>query len=705
MIPPESATQPSLSRFRAFYIVGLIAVIAIGWACYTRHVWEDYYITYRASKNLATGHGLVFTEGQRIHSFTSPLGVLLPALSSLIVLNQSDTAALWIFRLMSVAALGGAAALLYRATTHSQGSWLTGLVVIGLLATDNKIIDYTINGMETGILLFFLGWLLWTLFTQPRRLALHLGLSWAGLMWSRPDACIYIAAIMLPSLVFQPTRQERMHLLKASLRGAVIATICYLPWFVFAWTYYGTPIPHTVIAKGLFSERSLGSAIQSLIRFPLTIYEGKSTMAATFVPAYGLSTGWPAWVAKISFGVSLITSVLWLLPRVGWKVRATSFAFLVGHFYLTTIVGFPIPWYIPIVTALGIVALAMTCGQIFNACGKLPASSLAIPLRRGLALGAIALVCASATLASFSAYHFRWQQRLVETGLRQRLGEWLAQEAHSSQDTVFLEPLGYIGFFSNLKMLDYPGLSSPEVISARKKTLNHSYPFSWAELITHLRPDWVVLRPFEREYVINRKEFGFEERYHKARVFDVTDKINAMSFMPGRGYLLNDAIFEVYRRNAYFAPSPGDLHIITPELLTQADAFSPIKSEAGIFYAHAPSILSVTIPAHAIRVQATFGLTQAAYASPSAASDGADFSIVLVRTDGTKIELDRRLLEPMQKKQDRTGGSFDLALPENTQGTINFMIGPGRHNSNAYDWTYWTDLQFKVLPPQSTPTK
>ena len=51
------------------------------WAIYTNHTWEDYYITYRASKNLATGHGLTFTQGERVHSFTSPLGVLLPALA------------------------------------------------------------------------------------------------------------------------------------------------------------------------------------------------------------------------------------------------------------------------------------------------------------------------------------------------------------------------------------------------------------------------------------------------------------------------------------------------------------------------------------------------------------------------------------------------------------------------------------------------
>lgn len=48
--------------------VAAVALIAAGFALYTHHIWEDYYITYRAGKNLALGHGLVFTPGQRVHS-------------------------------------------------------------------------------------------------------------------------------------------------------------------------------------------------------------------------------------------------------------------------------------------------------------------------------------------------------------------------------------------------------------------------------------------------------------------------------------------------------------------------------------------------------------------------------------------------------------------------------------------------------------
>ncbi|HTO02262.1 MAG TPA: hypothetical protein VL069_01110, partial [Opitutus sp.] len=134
-----------LSRIPFSYRVVFFASFALTllFATYTDHVWEDYYITYRASKNLATGHGLVFNHGDRLHTFTSPLGVLLPALASVLTLNQSDTIALWIFRLISAAALAGAATLLYRLVLHLQRSAALAALTAACVALDAKSLDFT----------------------------------------------------------------------------------------------------------------------------------------------------------------------------------------------------------------------------------------------------------------------------------------------------------------------------------------------------------------------------------------------------------------------------------------------------------------------------------------------------------------------------------------------------------------------------------
>jgi len=55
-------------------VAGAELLVGLVFAAFTQHAWEDYWITFRVSRNLATGHGLVFTPGERLHSFTSPLG-------------------------------------------------------------------------------------------------------------------------------------------------------------------------------------------------------------------------------------------------------------------------------------------------------------------------------------------------------------------------------------------------------------------------------------------------------------------------------------------------------------------------------------------------------------------------------------------------------------------------------------------------------
>src|SRR6185369_9109065 len=76
------------------------------------------------------------------------------------------------------------------------------LLLFGLLLTDAKLTDFSINGMETALLVFFtlLWWSELEMPDGPRvsRLAIALG----GLMWTRPDAFILAGAIALPHVVF-----------------------------------------------------------------------------------------------------------------------------------------------------------------------------------------------------------------------------------------------------------------------------------------------------------------------------------------------------------------------------------------------------------------------------------------------------------------------------------------------------------------------
>jgi hypothetical protein len=155
-------------RLSALWLFCFTIAIVMAWAIYTQHAWEDYYITYRASKNLATGHGLTFTAGEKVHSFTSPLGVLLPAAASLLTGNSSDLAALWIFRAFGAAALAGTMIILQFAFRQiAEAKVAAAGLLAALVLSDAKILDFPINGMETPFLLLFLAWSWWALVTMP----------------------------------------------------------------------------------------------------------------------------------------------------------------------------------------------------------------------------------------------------------------------------------------------------------------------------------------------------------------------------------------------------------------------------------------------------------------------------------------------------------------------------------------------------------
>lgn len=685
LLPGVSFFSP---RVRLFL---LVVLVALGWAVFTQHAWEDYYITYRAAKNLATGQGLTFTAGERVHSFTSPLGVLLPAVASLVTGNHSDAAALWLFRVLAALALAGAVCLAVVAAQKAGGKEsVAGGLLAAFVLTDGKTVDYTINGMETAFLLLFMAWTIWALVTGPRRSWLHLGLAWAGLMWTRPDAFIYIGALAAGAVVFRPGDGpwwKRGGWPGLYGRAVLLASLLYLPWLIWAWGYYGSPVPHTIVAKGLFLPPvTPGAMLGWLIGFPGRMWRDPSILAGIFMPAYSYVTGWPLLASRAAAAIAAGTMLLWVLPKLRWEARVTSFAALVGQFYLQTFVGFPVPWYLPAVTFLALITLALALAQI----------AAGTRFRRPALVAAGLFLVATGTLFIATAWQLRNQQSIIEAGQRRQIGEWLKAQAASPRDTVFLEPLGYIGYFSGLKMLDFPGLASPEVVAARGRAGSHAYPYCWSELIMDLQPDWLVLRPYEQESIRNHDPEMLDRYYELARTFDVRDQVAAVRLLPGRGYLTNDAVFEVYRRKAGLPEGVGLKRIKVP-VLTRRDSWGQPAYDSGPdLMAHAPSCVEFPLAPGARWLSGGFGLRAGAYAHPPDATDGAGFTITYIGRSGVRTVLFRRFLDPVSAAGDRDVQRFRVELPAGGGGRLELGTDPGPHGNNAYDWTYWTDLTLET---------
>ena len=127
-------------------IAAVAFLIPLVYAAVTKHVFEDYLITYKSSKNLALGNGLVYHVGERVHTFTSPLGVLIPGIFCFITGNGTDALVLWLYRIFGAVLYAFSAVLLYNLFKKHRLGAIALFLGIGLFLTDSKSIDFSING-------------------------------------------------------------------------------------------------------------------------------------------------------------------------------------------------------------------------------------------------------------------------------------------------------------------------------------------------------------------------------------------------------------------------------------------------------------------------------------------------------------------------------------------------------------------------------
>jgi len=541
-------------------VAGAVLLVGLVFAVFTQHAWEDYWITFRVSRNLATGHGLVYTPGERLHSFTSPLGVLLPAAFCWLTGNQSDALVLWLFRLTSLGFLAAGMVLLFQALQSLQLQRVACWLTVALVALDAKIVDFSINGMETGLLIFFLALAIHGLLVAGPRQMLRIGVGWAGLMWTRPDSCVYIAILGVGALLFLPGRtggKSRVEWIKMLFFAGLVCAVLYAGWFVWAWWYYGTPVPHTIAAKGANRPPFLFDVlIADLVMFPVKLLTPFATsLQFTFLPGYADHGGWPTVLSVASYTLGFLAAFAWVLPGMRPATRLFSLSCFLGNFYLTAVLKYYPPWYLPTVAVLGYLTLGLLFDQALSLAERLSQSpgggGWGRCLHGGLRMVGIGLVAGQLAVTVCVARQLQLQQALIENGLRRPIGLWLRAHAQTPRDTVMLEPLGYIGYYSGLKMLDIPGLASREVVQTRKRL----GPYRENQIGLELKPDWLVLRPCDLFEPFPESKY-LQELYEPVKVFDASDKIKAIHWLPGRPYLQFDQLFIVYHRKPEATAEP-----------------------------------------------------------------------------------------------------------------------------------------------------
>ncbi len=205
-----------------------------------------------------------------------------------------------------------------------------------------------------------------------------------------------------------------------------------------------------------------------------------------------------------------------------------------------------------------------------------------------------------------------------------------------------------------------------------------------------------MLRPHEAATIKRIGNQLLANYFNPARTFDQREAIADLDFLPGRGYLDFDAVFEVYRR----IDEAFD-HELAGQRVLQSH-FEVDEANGGISHtngrrigAHASSRIVFSVPARTTAFSTLFGVENGALEHQT---DGSNFIINLIDHDGESSQVFQRMLDPVKVAADRGEQRITLPIDSALHHKVELIIDTGPQGSNSADWTYWSTLEFGFTP-------
>ena len=432
-------------------------------------VIDDAFITFRYAQNLLSGNGLVYNPGEPVFGITTPLFV---AVIALLAIPTGGAQAPFPALALGVSAAADAATCwlliqIGEQLGHRRAGWLAAL----LWALSPMSVTFAIGGMETSLFILLLAATLYFhLNRQPARAACAASLA----ILARPDGALM--ALLLGAERVRSWLRKSPASPPPSLREAAAFSIPLALWSAFGWAVYGSPIPHSILAKATAYHLPSEAALVRLLQH----------FSTPFLEQELVGTRW------IGIGLVLYPTLFVLGMRAvlrgrpeAWPMAAYPWAYfaafalanpLIFRWYLAP----PLPFYF-----LGIF---------------LGLDRLAVDLRRpALAYAAAAI----ALVFTFGAWTPRADHGPARPAPRMafirlellydQVGRWLEPRLQPDE-VVAAGDIGVLGFDTGAPILDLVGLVSP-ASSAYYPLPDSDYIINFAispDLIADLHPDYVV---------------------------------------------------------------------------------------------------------------------------------------------------------------------------------------------------------------------
>lgn len=462
-------------------ILALILTALLARALPGARTIDDAFITFRYSRNLVEGQGFVYNPGVQTLGTTTPLFALIMAAAGVFTGNEDYPT--YAIVVNALADAGSAVLLFLIARRLIDSDWIAALPA-ALWAISPMSVTFAIGGMETSVNIF---WMLaaFAVYIRGGRDEL-IGIFAALGLLTRVDAALWIAPLFAHQLVIALLDRSRGRSLLRRLpyRTWIAAALVLLPWIVFAWGYFGTPIPNSVTAKRYAYLIEDGAALAQLLRtyanvfFTFDSFGSIGVMAAGIIGLMCSAFAFPYSARRLGRSLPLLA-----YPWIYFIVFAALNP-LIFRWYMAP----PLP-----ALMIGIVVGAWAMMQ---------------PLQRRTpqiaVVGAVGALCLFTSVNGWTlqpdhgadrpAPRMAWHALEL---LYQQMGIYLHDELGVTPQTrVASGDIGAIGYFSRATIVDTVGLVTPELTryypvdpSLIAPDQNYAIP---PALIADTQPDFLV---------------------------------------------------------------------------------------------------------------------------------------------------------------------------------------------------------------------
>jgi arabinofuranosyltransferase len=407
--------------------------------------FDDAYISFRVARNVARGLGMVFNAGERVLVTSTPLYTLLMAPGELLGMG----APLW-SRLLNSVASAAACLLAYHLLRGKVRNGLLLFVVAALVLSPLSIF-MSLSGMESPVVGLLL--LLATLLYREGH-GTRLGLVLGACFLVRPEGALAAGLFAVAVILFRR---------KIAWRVLLPLTSVVAAWLVYSISFFGSPIPHSLVAKQAYFATHHFSVLFNA--------RDESRLLWATIPLFPLLLLFLPWGIR-----SAACRHREFLPLGVWVI-----AVLAAQLFS----GFNLPWwYLDQLTPQFFLLLALGAEGLLSMTG---CAGMAVFLRKKPVMVAITLASVLSSAFVVSSMWVEYMDTRNMDHIMGEIGRWFLSEGIPTDRTVAVEAIGRVGYETDLRILDTFGLASPEMIP-----LIRAEAMTDEEIMRKLMPDFFV---------------------------------------------------------------------------------------------------------------------------------------------------------------------------------------------------------------------